>query len=57
MIWKNEAFNIWMNDWASIYEKDSVSYSLIKKIYESYYLVNVFDNDFIKNNMIKKILK
>ena len=57
MIWKNEAFSIWINDWASIYEKDSISYSLLKKIYENYYLVNIVDNDFIKSNMIKKILK
>ena len=57
MIWKNEAFNIWINDWASIYEKNSISYSLLKKIYENYYLVNIVDNDFIKSNMIKKILK
>ena len=57
MIWKNEAFNIWMNDWASIYEKDSISYSLIKKIYESYYLVNIVDNDFINSKMIKEILE
>ena len=57
MIWKNEAFTIWMSDWASIYEKDSISYSLIKKIYESYYLVNIVDNDFVRSDMIKKILK
>ena len=57
MIWKNEAFSLWMNDWASIYEKDSISYSLLRNIYENYYLVNIVDNDFIKSNMIKQIIK
>ena len=56
-IWKNEAFNIWMKDWAAIYEKDSISYSLLKNIYENYYLVNIVDNNFIKSNMIKNILE
>ena len=57
MIWKNEAFSLWMDDWASIYEKDSISYSLLRNIYENYYLVNIVDNDFIKSNMIKQIIK
>ena len=56
MIWKDEAFSIWMNDWAAIYEKKSISYSVLKKIYENYYLVNIVDNDFINSKMIKDIL-
>ena len=57
MIWKDEAFSLWINDWASIYEKDSISYSIINNIYENYFLVNIVDNDFISSNMIKQILK
>ena len=40
-----------------VYEKDSISYSLLRNIYENYYLVNIVDNDFIKSNMIKQIIK
>ena len=57
MIWKDEAFSIWMNDWAAIYEGDSISYSVLKNIYENYYLVNIVDNDFINSKMIKEILE
>ena len=57
MIWKDEAFSIWMNDWAAIYEEDSISYSVLKNIYENYYLVNIVDNDFINSKMIKEILE
>ena len=57
MIWKDEAFSIWMNDWAAIYEGDSISYSILKNIYENYYLVNIVDNDFINSKMIKEILE
>ncbi|MEC9026633.1 MAG: hypothetical protein VYD20_03020, partial [Candidatus Neomarinimicrobiota bacterium] len=57
MIWKNEAFSLWIDDWASIYENNTMSYSLLKKIYESYYLVNIVDNDFINSSLLKLILK
>ena len=57
MIWKDEAFSLWIDDWASIYEKDSISYSIINNIYENYFLVNIVDNDFISSNMIKQLLE
>jgi methylenetetrahydrofolate reductase (NADPH) len=46
-----------MNDWASIYEAQSESYELIKEIYDTYYLVNVVDNDFVDGDILKQILK
>jgi len=57
LIWKDEAFSLWMNDWASIYEAKSESYELIKEIYDTYYLVNVVDNDFVDGDILKQILK
>jgi len=57
MIWKDEAFSLWINDWAFIYEKDSISYSIINNIYENYFLVNIVDNDFISSNMIKQLVE
>ena len=57
LIWKDEAFSLWMNDWASIYEAQSESYELIKEIYDTYYLVNVVDNDFVDGDILKQILK
>jgi len=52
-IWKDEAFELWLIDWASIYEKNSVSYKLIKEIHDSYYLVNIVDNDYVNGNIFE----
>ena len=52
-IWKNEAFELWLTDWATIYEKNSVSYKLIKEIHDSYYLVNIVDNDYVNGNIFE----
>ena len=56
LIWKDEAFGLWINDWASIYKQKSDSYNLLHQIHDSYYLVNIVDNDFIDGDMIKHIL-
>ena len=56
LIWKDEAFGLWINDWAIIYNKKSSSYKLLHQIHDSYYLVNIVDNDFINGDMIKHIL-
>ncbi len=56
LIWKDEAFSLWMNDWASIYEPKSGSYRLIKEIYDTYYLVNIVDNDYVDGDLIQQIL-
>lgn len=45
--WKDEAFELWKAQWASAYEKDApVSYQVIQDIYDSYFLVNIVDNDY-----------
>ena len=56
LIWKDEAFGLWINDWASIYNEKSDSYNLLHQIHDSYYLVNIVDNNFINGDMIKHIL-
>ena len=56
LIWKDEAFSLWMNDWASIYEPKSGSYKLIKEIYDTYYLVNIVDNDYVDGELIQQML-
>ena len=57
LIWKDEAFSLWMNDWASIYKVKSESYKLIKEIYDTYYLVNIVDNDYVDGDLMQQILK
>ena len=56
LIWKDEAFSLWMNDWASIYEAKSRSYKLLKEIYDTYYLVNIVDNDYVDGDLMKQML-
>jgi len=51
--WSKEAFNVWLNEWGSLYEKDSESYNLLKSIHDTYYLFMVVENDYIKGDIEK----
>lgn len=51
MAWKDEAFALWLSQWASAYEPDSKSSEVIREIHDTYFLVNVVDNDFVKSDM------
>ena len=51
IVWKDEAFNIWTKDWATIYDADSSSRKLLDKIGSEFYLVNVVDNDFVNGDL------
>lgn len=53
MVWKDEAFSLWLKTWASIYESDSRSYSLIQNIHDTYFLVSVVDNDFMHGDIFR----
>ena len=46
MVWKDEAFSLWLEQWASIYDDESVSYDLLHSIHDGYFLVNIVDNNF-----------
>jgi methylenetetrahydrofolate reductase (NADPH) len=52
-IWKDEAFQLWLHDWQSLYEKESTSHALIQNIYDQYFLVNIVENDFIHGDIYK----
>ncbi|KAI0564155.1 Methylenetetrahydrofolate reductase [Gracilaria domingensis] len=47
LVWKNEAFNVWTNVWADLYEESSPSRPVLKELRDSLYLVNVVDNDYV----------
>jgi methylenetetrahydrofolate reductase (NADPH) len=49
--WKNEAFELWQAQWASAYEPDSISHQIIQEIYDSYFLVNIVDNDYTNGKL------
>ena len=44
--WKTEAFALWTEQWAKLYETESLSRKIITDISDNYYLVNLVDNDF-----------
>jgi len=50
-IWKDEAFALWKTQWQSIYPKDSESSCLVETIHDTYWLVNVVDNDYINGDI------
>jgi methylenetetrahydrofolate reductase (NADPH) len=52
-IWKDEAFSHWLNKWAVIYDKDSKTYEYLRSVHDSYYLVNVVENDFVHGDLSK----
>lgn len=52
-VWKEEAFALWRAAWASAYSSDSSSHRNIMTIHDTYFLVNVVDNDFIKGNIFE----
>ncbi|CAG8659558.1 10080_t:CDS:2, partial [Acaulospora morrowiae] len=54
--WKDEAFELW-NEWAKIYEPDSVSRKLILQVAENWYLINIVHNDFHDGDGIFKIFE
>jgi methylenetetrahydrofolate reductase (NADPH) len=52
-VWKDEAFALWTAAWANAYSHDSISYRNIMEIHDTYFLVNVVDNDFTKGNIFE----
>uniref|UniRef100_A0A1D1Y4X5 Methylenetetrahydrofolate reductase n=1 Tax=Anthurium amnicola TaxID=1678845 RepID=A0A1D1Y4X5_9ARAE len=56
MAWKDEAFELW-NEWAKIYDAESISAKLITDIAENWYLINIVHNDFHNSDGIFKIFE
>jgi len=53
LVWKDEAFSLWIRTWADIYHEESLSYDLINDIHDQYFLVNIVDNDFINGDIFQ----
>ena len=56
-IWRQEAFNTWLETWAVMYEKDSESSNFIKKVHDSHFLINVVHNDYIEGDLNNILLQ
>ena len=47
MVWKDEAFSLWLEQWAVLYDDESLSFDLLHNVHDTYMLVNVVDNNFL----------
>merc|ERR1719261_842741 len=55
MAWKDEAFSLW-GEWSAIYEEGSESKKLIESITDSYYLVNIVDDNFVCGDLLNNLI-
>merc|ERR1719327_2015560 len=55
MAWKDEAFSLW-GEWASIYAEVSESRKLIESISDTYYLVNMVDDNFVSGDLLNDLI-
>mmetsp|Transcript_18619 Transcript_18619/g.45775 ORF Transcript_18619/g.45775 Transcript_18619/m.45775 type:complete len:601 (+) Transcript_18619:143-1945(+) len=51
MVWKDEAFGLWLSQWKSIYPEGSPSADLIQGLHDLLFLVTIVDNDFQNGNI------
>ena len=50
--WKEDAFKIWIEEWAFIYDDDK-SFNFLKSIMDNYYLVFLIDNNYIDGDIFR----
>jgi methylenetetrahydrofolate reductase (NADPH) len=50
-VWKDEAFEIWRQDWALLYPEDSDSRRLLGRIHDTYWLLNLIENDYVSGDI------
>ena len=56
LIWKDEIFSQFLDPWAAVYGQGSDSFKFLEECYNTFYLINIVDNDFI-NGDLDKILE
>jgi len=62
--WKDEAFALWKSQWQCLYKpgipsEHHKSWNVIREIHDTFYLINVVDNDYIQGDIfafIEKVL-
>lgn len=50
-VWSQEAFQLWIAMWASLYDEESRSCELIHEIHDDYFLVAMVDNDYVSDDL------
>lgn len=49
--WAEECFNLWRTRWIDFVEEGSASRLFLEKCYNTYWLVNLVDNDFVQGDI------
>jgi methylenetetrahydrofolate reductase (NADPH) len=57
LVWKDEAFALWTEQWAKLYTESPESRQLLEDISNTYYLVNLVDNDFPRETCLWEVLE
>lgn len=53
---QDEAFALWIEQWAKLYEDESPSRMIVKYIHDNYFLVNLVDNDFPLDSCLWRVI-
>ena len=56
-VWKDEAFSIWTDIWADMYEEGSKSRRILQYIRDNYVLVNLVDNQFTRPTCLFRLCR
>ncbi|KTG39355.1 hypothetical protein cypCar_00030078 [Cyprinus carpio] len=54
---QDEAFALWIEQWAKLYEDESPSRMIIQYIHDNYFLVNLVDNDFPLDSCLWQVIE
>jgi len=57
VVWKDEARAVWRTRWMSLYDPSSPSYKLLETIINTYFIVNIVDNNYIDGDILKVFLE
>lgn len=52
-VWKDEAFDLWLREWKTYLAPESPGRQLIDNIHDTWYLVDVVDNDFVHGDIFE----
>ena len=55
-LFQEEAYALWKSQWRKLYEEGSRSWNVIDEMCNTFFLVNLVDNDFINGNAIYEVL-
>lgn len=56
LVWKDEAFALWEEQWAKLYEEGTKSRQIINDIANNYYLINLVDNDYPEESCLFEVI-